>query len=222
MCWWVDYSCASFKINCAVDRLPNFSCMPSPSDGTPGVMHRGTIHFENYMHEIDAAYREAAIGIPATRPVIEMTIPSSLDSTLAPAGKHVVQLFVQFAPYEVDPSIGSWADESFKNAFADRCCAIVDEYCPGFSSSVIGRDVLSPLDLEQIFGLHRGSISHGAIGIHQIAYARPVPGHSSHRTPVPGLYLCSAGNHPGGGVMGAAGKNCARIVLSDKNKFMMT
>ena len=102
---FTDFSCGAFKINCAVDRLPNFSCFPSPVDGSVGPMHRGTVHFECLMEEIDFAYREASMGIPATRPVIEMTIPSSVDRTIAPPGKHVVQLFVQFAPYDVDPKV---------------------------------------------------------------------------------------------------------------------
>ncbi len=212
---FTDFSCGAFKINCAVDSLPNFTCYPSPKDGTAGPMHMGTIHFESRMEEIENAYYEASMGIPASRPVIEMTIPSSVDKTIAPKGKHVVQLFVQFAPYDIDPKIGHWADPIFKEAFADRILKIVDEFCPGFSNTVIGRDVLSPLDLERIFGFHKGNIFHGSLSLHQLAYARPMSGYADHRTPIQGLYTCSSGNHPGGGVMGAAGKNCATVVLSD-------
>jgi phytoene dehydrogenase-like protein len=213
----VDMACGAFKINCAIDKLPNFTCLPNTSD-EPGPQHRTTIHFESRMEEIETAYREASQGIPASRPVIEMTIPSSLDTTISPKGQHVAQLFVQYAPYDVDPAVGSWADLEFKNAFADRVFAIVDEYAPGFSKSVLHRDVLSPLDLEQVFGLPRGNIFHGALALHQLGYARPAPGFSSHRSPVKGLYLGSAGTHPGGGVMGAPGRNCARILLSDLGK----
>lgn len=117
----------------------------------------------------------------------------------------------------MDPKFGSWADPAFKEAFADRVFGIVDEFCPGFSSTVLYRDILSPLDLERVFGLHRGSISHGALSLHQLGYSRPAPGYSSHRTPVQGLYVCGAGSHPGGGVMGAPGRNCAMNVLSDLN-----
>eukprot|EP01125_Pyxidicula_operculata_P021282 TRINITY_DN8132_c0_g1_i1.p1 TRINITY_DN8132_c0_g1~~TRINITY_DN8132_c0_g1_i1.p1 ORF type:complete len:857 (+),score=192.80 TRINITY_DN8132_c0_g1_i1:21-2591(+) len=212
-----DYNCGAMKINCAVDSLPNFLSYPSPADGKPGPQHRGTIHFENIMEEIDNAAREASMGIPATRPVIEMTIPSSLDSTLAPPGKHVVQLFVQFVPYAIDPKIGSWADPAFKEAIADRVFKIVEEFAPNFSKSVLYRDILSPLDLERVFGLQKGNIMHGALSLHQLAYARPVHGFSRHRTPLDSLYLCGAGAHPGGGVMGAAGKNCAFQILSDLN-----
>mmetsp|Transcript_4881 Transcript_4881/g.7431 ORF Transcript_4881/g.7431 Transcript_4881/m.7431 type:complete len:828 (+) Transcript_4881:54-2537(+) len=213
-----DYSCGAFKINCAVTALPNFTCYPSPADGSPGPMHQGTVHFECLTEEIEHAFREASMGMPATRPVIEMTIPSAVDSTLAPPGHHVVQLFVQFAPYDVDPKIGSWADPVFKESFADRVCGIIDEFCPGFSASIIGRDVLSPLDLERVFGLQRGQICHGSLSLHQLGYARPMAGYSDHRTPLKGLYMCSAGTHPGGGVMGAPGKNCAQIVLRDMGK----
>jgi len=167
------------------------------------------------MEEIENAQREAAMGIPATRPVIEMTIPSSIDNTLAPPGQHVVQFFIQFAPYDLDPKIGNWADERLKNEFADRVFRIVEEFCPGFTSSVLYRDLLSPLDLERVLGLHRGSITHGSLALHQLGYARPAFGYSRHRSPLRGLYLCGAGAHPGGGVMGAPGHNCAHIVLSD-------
>jgi phytoene dehydrogenase-like protein len=215
----LDFSCGAFKINCAVNELPNFTCFPSPKDGSVGPMHRGTVHFESQMEEIELAYREALLGKPATRPVIEMTIPTSVDRTIAPPGKHIVQLFIQYAPYDLHPKVGSWADPQFKDAFVQRCLTIVDEFCPNFSSSVIGIDAISPLDLERIFGLHKGSISHGALGLHQLGYARPVPGYARHRTPVHGLYLCSAGTHPGGGVMGAGGHNCSKVVLSDCNRF---
>lgn len=181
-------------------------------------MHFGTVHFESTMSEIEDAYREAITGRPATRPLVEMTIPSSLDPTLAPPGMHVAQLFIQYAPYQLDPRVGSWADPKFKNAFADRCIDIVEEFCPGFKESIISRDVLTPLDLEQVFGLPKGNIHHGALGLHQLGFMRPAPGYSSHRSPVPGLYLCSSGCHPGGGVMGAAGRNCANVVKSDLRK----
>lgn len=218
-----DFSCGAFKINCAVDRLPSFLCCLSSSSAPsadcgplrPGPMHHGTVHFNSTMDEIEAAYREASQGIPATRPVVEMTIPSALDPTVAPVarGHHVVQLFVQYAPYHL--RCGSWDDPAYTAAFADRIFAIVDEFCPGFSSSVLHRDLLSPLHLERIFGLPGGSISHGALALSQLGYARPAPGFADYRTPVQGLYLCSAGTHPGGGVIGAPGRNCSRSVIFD-------
>lgn len=187
----------------------------------PGPEHRGTAHFETTVQEIHAAYEQASQGVPAARPVVELTIPSALDGSIAPEGKHVVQLFVQYAPYDVDPSVresnriyaaadkecqcvvsadavaspltpaqvGSWADPAFKEAFVERCFGVVEEHAPGFRASVLGYDALSPLDLERVFGLHRGNIFHGAISLHQLAYLRPAAGMASHRTPVKGLYL---------------------------------
>jgi phytoene dehydrogenase-like protein len=154
----VDYSCGSFKINCAVSELPNFLVCPTESKWAPGPQHQGTVHFENTMAELHDAYMEAIRGIPATRPAIEMTVPSAVDNTISPRheGKHVVQFFVQYAPYHIDPAHHpkGWECEDFKRAFVHRVFSIVDEYCPGFSSSVIDYDALSPLDLERVFGLH--------------------------------------------------------------------
>jgi phytoene dehydrogenase-like protein len=212
---FADHACGAFKINLAVSRLPEFACWPNPSPGVPGPQHRGTVHLESRMEELENAFREASMGVPASRPVIEMTIPSALDATIAPPGQHVVQLVVQYAPYDVDPKVGHWADGRLRHEFADRCVRIVEEFCPGFADSIVGRDVLSPLDLEREFGLHRGNIFHGSLALHQLAYARPMAGHSDHRSPLRGLYMASAGTHPGGGVMGACGRNCALAVLDD-------
>lgn len=214
---FTDYSSGVAKINLAVDKLPNFECFPSPPGGAAGDMHRGTIHFESSMQEIEDAQREASAGVPASQPVIEMTIPSSVDRTVAPEGKHVVQLFIQYAPYRVDPKLGSWKDPRFKQSFADRIYSVIDEFAPGFSSSILYQDVLSPLDIERIVGLQGGNIFHSALSLSQLGYARPAPNYSRHRTPMRSLYLCGSGAHPGGGVMGSAGKNCAQIVLSDLN-----
>lgn len=154
--------------------------------------------------------------MPATKPVLEMTIPSSVDDTLAPAGQYVAQLFIQYAPYDIDPKVGSWADPKFKELFVKRCFSVVSQYtATPFEDLVIGYDALSPLDLEREFSLHRGNIFHGSLSLHQLAYSRPVPHWSDHRTPVENLYLCSSGGHPGGGVMGACGRDCARAVLND-------
>jgi phytoene dehydrogenase-like protein len=209
---------SAFKINIALSRLPQFACLPPPADASvAGPQHRGTTHFEAHMDEIHDAYLSAVAGVPAPRPVVELTLPSALDATLAPPGCHVASLFVQFAPYDLAGG-ASWEDERFKNAFADRCVGIVEEHAPGFAASVLGRDVLSPRDLERVFGLHKGNIFHGALAPHQLAYARPAPGWSRHRTPVPGLYLGGAGAHPGGGVTGAPGRNAAAAVLYDAGR----
>eukprot|EP01062_Namystynia_karyoxenos_P005841 TRINITY_DN1200_c0_g2_i1.p1 TRINITY_DN1200_c0_g2~~TRINITY_DN1200_c0_g2_i1.p1 ORF type:complete len:800 (+),score=247.85 TRINITY_DN1200_c0_g2_i1:92-2491(+) len=214
---FMEYGGGPLKINCAVDKVPDFLCRPS--DGQPAPHHRGTIHFENSLAEFDMAAREAALGMPAARPVIEMTVPSAVDPTLAPPGKHVVLLYCLYCGfYDIDRKLGSWADPAFKDRIADRIFSIVDEFAPGFSDSVLYRDVLSTWDLERTIGLQRGNLSHGSLMLHQLGYARPMSGWASHRTPLKGLYLCGSGAHPGGGVTGIPGRNCANVVLSDLGK----
>ncbi|KAI3418527.1 uncharacterized protein J3R85_013733 [Psidium guajava] len=210
---FADYTSGTTKINLAVDRLPSFqSCKLSYPHAGP--QHRGTIHIgSESMEEIDSACQDAVNGVPSRRPIIEMTIPSVLDKTIAPPGKHVINLFIQYTPYK--PSDGSWMDPVYRKTFADRCFSLIDEYCPGFSSSVIGYDMLTPPDLEREIGLTGGNIFHGAMGLDSLFLMRPVKGWSNYRTPVQGLYLCGSGAHPGGGVMGAPGRNAAQIVLQD-------
>ncbi|KAH9711420.1 Amino oxidase domain-containing protein [Citrus sinensis] len=177
------------------------------------------------MEEIGSACQDAWNGLPSRRPVMEMTIPSSLDKTISPPGKHVVSLFTQYTPYK--PSDGSWEDPTYRESYAQKCFSLIDEYAPGFSSSVIGYDLLTPPDLEREFGLTGnltsqpetcGNIFHGAMGLDSLFLMRPVKGWSGYRTPVRGLYLCGSGSHPGGGVMGAPGRNAAHVVLQDFKK----
>jgi phytoene dehydrogenase-like protein len=205
----IDYSSASLKINLAVTELPVFTCLPGNAE--PGPQHRGTIHINASTVELEQAYDDAKQGRPSSRPIIEMTIPSALDRTLAPPGHHVVNLFVQYAPYRL--AEGDWDD--IKEEFADRCVAEIARYAPNVPASVLHREVLSPLDLERRFSLTGGNIFHGAMSLHQLFSLRPVPGWSDYRTPLPGLYLCGASTHPGGGVMGACGRNAAKEMLRD-------
>jgi phytoene dehydrogenase-like protein len=205
----IDYSSASMKINLAVSELPDFRCCPGHD--AVGPQHRGTIHISPTLEYIETAYEEARRGRPSREPVIELTIPSSVDTTLAPPGHHIVQMFVQYAPYVLDG--GDW--DSIKEMFADRCIDAVNRYAPNFRASILHRQVLSPLDLERRFGLTGGNIFHGAMPLHQLFGFRPVPGWSDHRTPVAGMYLCGAGAHPGGGVSGTPGRNAARMMLED-------
>ncbi|OEL15887.1 Pyridine nucleotide-disulfide oxidoreductase domain-containing protein 2 [Dichanthelium oligosanthes] len=208
-----DYSSATTKINVAVDRLPQFHCCKEMNP-EGGPEHMGTIHIgSESMEEIDLAYREAASGVSSNRPVIEMTIPSVLDKTISPPGQHVINLFVQYTPYKL--SEGSWQDSNVRKSFAERCFSLIDEYAPGFSTSVVGYDMLTPPDLEREFGLTGGNIFHGAMGLDSLFLMRPAKGWSDYRTPVKGLYLCGSGAHPGGGVMGAPGRNAASVVLED-------
>ncbi|ELW49329.1 Pyridine nucleotide-disulfide oxidoreductase domain-containing protein 2 [Tupaia chinensis] len=174
------------KINVAVDRLPDFLAAPNPPGGQP---------------------------LPHHQPLIELCIPSSLDPTLAPPGCHVISLFTQYTPYTLTG--GKVWDEQERNAYADKVFDCIEAYAPGFKRSVVGRDILTPPDLERIFGLPGGNIFHCAMSLDQLYFARPVPLHSGYRCPLPGLYLCGSGAHPGGGVMGAAGRNAAHVVFGD-------
>lgn len=207
-----DYSSGTTKINLAVDRLPQFLCCKSESEAGP--QHVGTIHIgSESMEEIDLAYKDALNGLPSRRPIIEMTIPSALDKTISPPGQHVINLFVQYTPYQL--SEGSWQDPKVRESFAQRCFSLIDEYAPGFSSSVVGYDMLTPPDLEREIGLTGGNIFHGAMSLDSLFLMRPVNGWSDYRTPLKGLYLCGSGAHPGGGVMGAPGRNAASVVIQD-------
>ncbi|EEY64218.1 oxidoreductase, putative [Phytophthora infestans T30-4] len=156
---------------------------------------------------IEDAYLDAQRGICSKRPVIEMNIPTSLDPTIAPPGKHIALLFVQYTPYE--PKDGKWSEPGKKERFASQVFSVIDEYAPGFTNSIIDYEMLTPPDLERVFSLPRGNIFHGAMGLDQLFWMRPMPGNSSYRSPIDGLYFCSAGTHPGGGVMGACGRNAA-------------
>jgi len=129
------------------------------------------------------------LGKSSERPIIEMTIPSSLDKTVAPSGKHVAQLFVQYTPYHL--SQGSWVDPRTKEVFADRVFDVIEEYAPGFKKSVVGRDILSPYDLETIFGLTGGNIFHSAMGLDQLFWFRPAPGFANYRSPIQNLFVWS-------------------------------
>jgi phytoene dehydrogenase-like protein len=202
----ISYESASLKINVALAELPSFLACPG---SVPGPQHRGTIHVCPDLDYIERAYDDAKYGRPSERPVLECTIPSVVDETVAPRGRHLMSMFVQYAPYALREK--SWDD--LREAFADRCFALLDEYAPNFSRSVVARQVLTPLDLERTFNLTGGNIFQGAMTPNQLFAFRPVPGHAAYRTPVRGLYLCGAAAHPGGGVMGIPGKNAAREIL---------
>jgi phytoene dehydrogenase-like protein len=200
------------KINLALDRLPRFRGRAG-TGAEPGPEHRGTIHLGAAdLDALDASYAAAASGALPARPMIELTIPSAVDPTLAPAGRHVASMFVQHVPPEWDAA--RWDGE--RDAFADRVLACVDELAPGFAASVVHREVLAPPDLERIFGLTGGNIFHGAMSLDRLLFLRPMPDWSRYRTPIAGLWLCGAGTHPGGGVMGACGRNAAREILRSR------
>lgn len=204
----IDYSSASMKINLALGEPPNFT-----ADTTqPGVVaphHHGTMHVGPTMEYLERAFDDAKYGRPSEEPILEMTMATSVDDSIAPPGKHLLSLFVQFAPYKL--ADGDW--DSLKESFADRCLAKLGEYAPNIPRVVEHRQVLSPLDLERTYGITGGNIMQGAMNQNQLFSFRPIAGWADHRTPVSGLYLCGAASHPGGGVMGACGKNAAEEML---------
>ena len=204
----IDYSSASAKINLALGEPPNFLADPSDSIAPH---HHGTMHICPTVDYIERAYDDAKYGRPSTEPVLEMTLPSSVDPSVAPDGKHVMSIFVQYAPYRL--ADGSW--EETKEDFADRCIEILARYAPNIPNAIEHRQVLTPPDMERIFGITGGNIMQGAMHLHQLFFMRPVAGWADHRSPIRGLYLCGAASHPGGGIMGACGKNAAEEILRD-------
>ena len=198
---------ATFRMNVALDKLPNFPARPGRGDHlTAGIIFAPSMA---YMHH---AYAEAALTGWTKSPVVEMLIPSTLDPSLAPKGKHVASLFCQHFRYKL-PDGRSWDDE--RETAADAIIATVDAQAPGFAKSVIARQIHSPLDLERRFGLIGGDIFHGKMGSDQLFSARPMVGAADYRMPLPGLYLCGSGAHPGGGVTGAPGHNAAQAIIAD-------
>jgi phytoene dehydrogenase-like protein len=202
----ISYESASLKINVALAELPSFRACPGSA---PAPHHRGTIHICPDQDYIERGYDDAKYGQPSARPILEITIPSVVDPTVAPPGRHLMSIFVQYAPYALRGS--TW--DALRDSFADRCFALLDEYAPNFTRSVLARQVLTPLDLERVFNLTGGNIFQGAMSPSQLFSFRPVPGYAGYRTPIGGLFLCGAAAHPGGGVIGAAGRNAARAIL---------
>jgi phytoene dehydrogenase-like protein len=199
----------AFRMNVALSELPDFACRP----GRAVQDHHGSgIVIGPTLDYLERAYLDARVHGWSRQPVVEMLIPSVLDATLAPAGRHVASLFVQYVAPQL-PGGRSWDDA--KEEFADLAIDAVTSHAPNFRASVIGRQLLSPLDLERRFGLVDGDIFHGQLTLDQLYSARPVLGHAAYRMPVPGLYLCGAGAHPGGGVTGLPGRNAAVEIFRD-------
>jgi phytoene dehydrogenase-like protein len=204
----------TFRMNVALSALPTFTALPEPGDHlTAGIIIAPSLAY------MDRAFQDARNHGWSREPVVELLIPSTLDNTLCPHGRHVASLFCQHAAPEL-PDGKSWDDH--REEVADLMIATVDRYAPGFAASVIGRQILSPLDLERQFGLLGGDIFHGALTLNQLFSARPMLGHADYRGPIRGLYHCGSGAHPGGGVTGAPGHNAARVILRDhKGLFRM-
>lgn len=204
---------ASLKMNLALNGLPEFKAFKANGDAQP---HRTTMHVCPSMDYIDIAWEDALHGKPSVSPMLECTIPTAYDDSIAPPGKHIMCMFIQYAPYKLNGGL-VWNDE-LKNKFADRCIDLLAEYAPNIKDIIEHRQVISPLDMEQEYGLTGGNIFHGDMGLDQLFFMRPVAGWARYRTPVSSLYMCGSGTHPGGGVMGAPGYNAAREILKDKRK----
>jgi phytoene dehydrogenase-like protein len=198
----------SLKINLALDSLPNFKASPGQS---LGPQHKATIHISPSMDYMDRAWEDAASGKPSERPMLEITIPTAYDDSIAPPGKHIMSIFAQYAPYKLRDS--DW--DAIKEKFADRCIDILSEYAPNIRDIILERQVISPLDMEREYSLTGGNIFHGDMRLDQLFFMRPLAGWAQYRTPIEGLYMCGSGAHPGGGVMGAPGLNAARQIIKD-------
>jgi phytoene dehydrogenase-like protein len=206
-----NWRCGSgtFRMNVALSELPDFTSLPGR---TPAEHHTSGIIMAPSLAYMDQAYLDAKSGGWSKQPIVEMLIPSTLDDSLAPPGQHVASLFCQHvAP--VLPNGASWDDH--RDQVADLMIDLVTAHAPSFKASVLGRQIMSPLDLERTFGLIGGDIFHGALSLDQLFSARPMLGHADYRGPLKGLYMCGSGTHPGGGVTGAPGHNAAREILAD-------
>ena len=199
----------TFRMNVALAELPDFTALPGRAAAdhhTAGIIMAPSLAY------MDQAYLDAKAGGWSKRPIVEMLIPSTLDDSLAPAGQHVASLFCQHvAP--VLPNDASW--DTHREEVADVMIDLVNSHAPNFKAAVLGRQIMSPLDLERTFGLIGGDIFHGALSLDQLFSARPMLGHGDYRGPLKGLYMCGSGTHPGGGVTGAPGHNAAREIIAD-------
>jgi phytoene dehydrogenase-like protein len=201
------YRGSSGKVNLALDGLPDFRCLPGR-----GEHLRGAISISPGVDYMERAYDEAKYGHFSSRPYIDMVIPSLTDASLAPPGRHVMSCFVQYAPYHL--AEGTWDEQ--REAFGDTVLDTIAEYAPNIRDLVLHRQVLTPLDIERTYGLSEGNIFQGELSLEQLFFLRPVPGWAQYATPVPRLYMCGSATHPGGGIMGAPGKNAAAEILKGR------
>jgi len=197
---------SSGKVNLALDELPNFKCLPGP-----GAHLRGAISISPGMDYMERAYDDAKYGHYSRRPYIDMVIPSLTDPSVAPPGKHVLSCFVQYAPYKL--AEGSWDEQ--REAFGNNVIETIAEYAPNIKNIIVGKQVLTPLDLEREFGLTQGNIFQGELSLEQLFFLRPVAGWAYYRTPIDNLYMCGSATHPGGGIMGANGRLASQVILKN-------
>jgi phytoene dehydrogenase-like protein len=196
----------SGKVNLALDALPDFNAIRGD-----GPHLRGAISISPSVDYMERAYDAAKYGQFSKRPYIDIVIPSLTDPSVAPPGKHVMSCFVQYAPYHLKEGI--WDEQ--REAFGDAVIETISEYAPNLRSIMLHRQVLTPLDIEREFGLTEGNIFQGELTLEQLFFLRPAPGWAQYRTPIRNLYMCGSATHPGGGIMGAPGRNAARRILKD-------
>jgi phytoene dehydrogenase-like protein len=200
---------SSAKVNFALDGLPTFSAAP------PGFGHlMGTVSISPSPDYMERAYDDAKHGHQSRRPFLDMLIPTLTDPTMAPPGKHVATAFVQYAPHELAPEHGGW--DKIKESFGDLVVDTISEFAPDFRTKIVGRQVMTPLDLERTIGLTEGNIFQGEILVQQMAFNRPVSGWARYKTPIKDYWLASSSAHPGGGIMGAPGRLAALEILKSK------
>jgi phytoene dehydrogenase-like protein len=197
---------SSGKVNLALSELPDFTALPGK-----GPHLAGAISISPSVEYLERAYDDAKYGRFSRRPYMDVVIPSMIDPDMAPPGQHVMSIFVQYAPYDLE---GGW-DDAQREAFGDTVIDTLAEYAPNIKRAILHRQVLSPWDMEQSFGLTEGNIFHGELSLHQLFFLRPVPAWSNYRTPVANLYQCGSGTHPGGGISGAPGRLAALEILED-------
>ena len=202
---------SSGKVNSALDALPSYTALPGE-----GEHLRGAISISPALDEMERAYDDAKYGHWSRRPYVDVIIPTLVDPSMAPPGKHVMSCFVQYAPYHLDPALGSWDDnrEAFGDAVVDR----ISEFAPDLKSKILFRQVMTPLDMERTTGLSEGNIFQGELSLEQLFFSRPVPGWARFKTPIRDLWLCGSATHPGGGIMGANGRLAALEVLRSRGR----
>src|SRR5213082_2131700 len=198
---------SSGKVNLALDALPNFKSLPGA-----GPHLRGAVSISPSVEYMERAYDDAKYGRFSRRPYIDIVIPTLTDPSVAPPGKHVMSCFVQYAPYHLKE--GTWDER--REEFGDTVINTIAEHAPNISELILHRQVLTPLDIEREFGLTEGNIFQGELTLEQLFFLRPAPGWAQYRTPVRNLYMCGSATHPGGGIMGASGRNAAMEILKDK------
>jgi phytoene dehydrogenase-like protein len=202
---------SSGKVNMALDSLPSFTALPGE-----GEHLRGAISISPSVDDMERAYDDAKYGRFSAKPYIDIIIPTLVDPSMAPPGKHIMSCFVQYAPYDLDPSLGGW--DSQREAFGDAVVSRIAEFAPDLPSKILFRNVQTPLDIERTTGLTEGNIFQGELSLEQLFFSRPVPGWARFQTPVRDLWLCGSSTHPGGGIMGANGRIAAMELLKSKRR----